>query len=161
MSNSITPVRGTITNPFGSIFSDRFFDSFFNDAPIYGVTRNNRTNNGFNPKFNVQQSETGYTISIAAPGVSKEDINVSVEDNTLNIEIARDTAEKDTDASDRAQIISSHKGIQDYSFNRKISLEKASIETDKITSSYKNGILTITLPKSAVAQPKKIDVKVE
>ena len=30
MSNSITPVRGTITNPFGSIFSDRFFDSFFN-----------------------------------------------------------------------------------------------------------------------------------
>ena len=112
------------------------------------------------PQMDIVERGSGYEIAVAAPGANK-DINVSVEDNTLNIEIARDTAEKDTDASDRAQIISSHKGIQDYSFNRKISLEKASIETDKITSGYKNGILTITLPKSEVAQPKKIDVKVE
>ena len=69
MSNSITPVRGTITNPFGSIFSDRFFDSFFNDAPVYGVSRSNRRDGGFSPRFNVQQNETGYTISVAAPGV--------------------------------------------------------------------------------------------
>ena len=112
------------------------------------------------PQMDIVERGSGYEIAVAAPGANK-DINVSVEDNNLNIEIARDTSEKDADASDRAQIVSSHKGIQDYSFNRKISLEKASIETDKITSSYKNGILTITLPKSAVAQPKKIAVKVE
>jgi len=112
------------------------------------------------PQMDIVERSSGYEIAVAAPGANK-DINVSVEDNNLNIEIARDTSEKDADASDRAQIVSSHKGIQDYSFNRKISLEKASIETDKITSSYKNGILTITLPKSAVAQPKKIAVKVE
>ena len=112
------------------------------------------------PQMDIVERSSGYEIAVAAPGANK-DINVSVEDNNLSIEIARDTSEKDADASDRAQIVSSHKGIQDYSFNRKISLEKASIETDKITSGYKNGILTITLPKSEVAQPKKIDVKVE
>jgi len=112
------------------------------------------------PQMDIVERGSGYEIAVAAPGANK-DINVSVEDNNLNIEIVRDTSEKDADASDRAQIVSSHKGIQDYSFNRKISLEKASIETDKITSGYKNGILTITLPKSEVAQPKKIDVKVE
>jgi len=105
--------------------------------------------------MDIVERSSGYEIAVAAPGAN-EDITVSVEDNTLNIEIARDTSEKDTDG-----IVSSHKGIQDYAFNRKISLEKASIETDKITSGYKNGILTITLPKSAVAQPKKIAVKVE
>ena len=107
------------------------------------------------PQMDIVERSSGYEIAVAAPGAN-EDINVSVEDNTLNIEIARDTSEEDTEG-----IVSSHKGIQDYSFNRKISLEKASIETDNITSSYKNGILTITLPKSEVAQPKKIDVKVE
>ena len=133
-----------------------FMYRFFNSPWI----TTNRSPLERTPQMDIVERGSGYEIAVAAPGANK-DINVSVEDNTLNIEIARDTADKDTDASDRAQIISSHKGIQDYSFNRKISLEKASIETDKITSSYKNGILTITLPKSAVAQPKKIDVKVE
>ena len=79
MSNSITPIRGTITNPFGSFFSDRFFDSFFNDAPIYGAGRSPPRDNKFGPRYNVQQKETGYIISIAAPGVSKEDININIE----------------------------------------------------------------------------------
>ena len=118
------------------------------------------------PQMDVIERTSSYEIAVAAPGAN-EDINVSVEDTTLNIEIVRDTTElsvgdgDDPYAQEDDDIITSHKGIQDYSFNRKISLEKASIETDKITSSYKNGILTITLPKSAVVQPKKISVKVE
>ena len=95
MSNSITPVRGTTTNPFGSFFSDRFFDSFFSDAPIYGVTRSRRET-GITPRFNVSQTETGYTISVAAPGVSKEDINVNIEANTLTISY---TEEETTETS--------------------------------------------------------------
>jgi len=111
------------------------------------------------PQMDIVERSSGYEIAVAAPGAN-EDINVSVEDNTLNIEIARDTSEGSAN-DDTDNVLSSHKGIQDYSFNRKISLEKASIETDKITSGYRNGILTIHLPKAETAQPKKIDVKVE
>ena len=145
MSNSITPVRGTITNPFGSIFSDRFFDSFFNDAPIYGVTRNNRTNNGFNPKFNVQQSETGYTISIAAPGVSKEDINVSVEDNTLTISY---TQEENTENSFACS-----------SFRRAWRLPEGT-DVENITAACENGILSLSVPTAdATTYTRTIKIK--
>ena len=128
-----------------------FMYRFFNSPWI----TTNRSPLERTPQMDIVERGSGYEIAEAAPGANK-DINVSVEDNTLNIEISRDTSSEGTD-----DIVSSHKGIQDYSFNRKISLEKTSIETNQITSGYKNGILTIHLPKAETAQPKKIDVKVE
>ena len=131
MSNSITPVRGTITNPFGSIFSDRFFDSFFSDAPIYGVSRSNRRDTGFSPRFNVQQSETGYVISVAAPGVSKEDVNVNIEDNTLTISY---TQEENTETSFACS-----------SFRRSWRLPEGT-DVENITAACENGILSLSVP---------------
>ena len=93
MSNSITPVRGTTTNPFGSFFSDRFFDSFFSDTDYQGNTTTRDRNHS---TVNMSQAETGYTISVAAPGVSKEDINVNIETNTLTISY---TEEETTETS--------------------------------------------------------------
>ena len=130
MSNSITPVRGTITKPFGSIFSDRFFDSFFSDAPIYGVTRNRRET-GITPRFNVSQTETGYSISVAAPGVSKEDININIEANTLAISY---TQEENTEASFACS-----------SFRRSWRLPEGT-DVENITATYQNGILSLSVP---------------
>jgi len=145
MSNSITPVRGTITNPFGSIFSDRFFDSFFSDAPIYGVSRSNRRDTGFSPRFNVQQSETGYVISVAAPGVSKEDINVNIEHNTLTISY---TQEENTETSFACS-----------SFRRSWRLPEGT-DIENITAAYENGILSLSVPTAdAKTYTRTIEVK--
>tara|TARA_Y100001970_G_C13944324_1_gene704800 strand:- start:168 stop:605 length:438 start_codon:yes stop_codon:yes gene_type:complete len=145
MSNSITPVRGTITNPFGSIFSDRFFDSFFSDAPIYGVSRSNRRDTGFSPRFNVQQSETGYVISVAAPGVSKEDVNVNIEDNTLTISY---TQEENTETSFACS-----------SFRRSWRLPEGT-DIENITAAYENGILSLSVPTAdAKTYTRTIEVK--
>ena len=131
MSNSITPVRGTITNPFGSIFSDRFFDSFFSDAPIYGVSRSNRRDTGFNPRFNVQQSQTGYTISVATPGINKKDVNVHIEANNLTISY---TQEENTKSSFACS-----------SFRRSWRLPEGT-DIENITAAYENGILSLSVP---------------
>ena len=145
MSNSITPVRGTITNPFGSIFSDRFFDSFFNDAPVYGVSRSNRRDTGFSPRFNVQQNETGYTISVAAPGVSKEDVNVNIEDNTLTISY---TQEENTESSFACS-----------SFRRSWRLPEGT-DIENITAAYENGILSLSVPTAdATTYTRTIEIK--
>ena len=131
MSNSITPVRGTITNPFGSIFSDRFFDSFFNDAPVYGVSRSNRRDTGFSPRFNVQQNDAGYLICVAAPGISKKDVNINIEDNTLTISY---TQEENTEASFACS-----------SFRRSWRLPEGT-DVENITAAYENGILSLSVP---------------
>ena len=144
MSNSITPVRGTITKPFGSIFSDRFFDSFFSDAPIYGVTRNRRET-GITPRFNVSQTETGYSISVAAPGVSKEDININIEANTLAISY---TQEENTEASFACS-----------SFRRSWRLPEGT-DIENITAAYENGILSLSVPTAdAKTYTRTIEVK--
>ena len=144
MSNSITPVRGTITNPFGSIFSDRFFDSFFSDAPIYGVTRSRRET-GITPRFNVSQTETGYSISVAAPGVSKEDININIEANTLAISY---TQEENTEASFACS-----------SFRRSWRLPEGT-DIENITAAYENGILSLSVPTAdAKTYTRTIEVK--
>ena len=144
MSNSITPVRGTITNPFGSIFSDRFFDSFFSDAPIYGVTRNRRET-GITPRFNVSQTETGYFISVAAPGVSKEDISINIEANTLAISY---TQEENTEASFACS-----------SFRRSWRLPEGT-DIENITAAYENGILSLSVPTAdAKTYTRTIEVK--
>ena len=135
MSNSITPVRGTTTSPFGSFFSDRFFDSFFSDAPIYGVTRTKRET-GITPRFNVSQAETGYTISVAAPGVSKEDINVNIEANTLTISY---TEEETTETSFACS-----------SFRRSWRLPEGT-DVENITAPYHNGILSLSVPTADAA----------
>ena len=144
MSNSITPVRGTITNPFGSIFSDRFFDSFFSDAPIYGVTRS-RGETGITPRFNVSQTETGYSISVAAPGVSKEDININIEANTLAISY---TQEENTETSFACS-----------SFRRSWRLPEGT-DIENITAAYENGILSLSVPTAdAKTYTRTIEVK--
>jgi len=144
MSNSITPVRGTTTNPFGSFFSDRFFDSFFSDAPIYGVARNRRET-GITPRFNVSQAETGYTISVAAPGVSKEDINVNIEANTLTISY---TEEETTETSFACS-----------SFRRSWRLPEAT-DVENITATYENGILSLSVPTAdATTYTRTIEVE--
>ena len=145
MSNSITPIRGTITNPFGSIFSDRFFDSFFNDAPIYGVSRNNRRDHAINVRFNVQQNETGYTISVAAPGVSKDDINVNIEANDLTISY---TQEENTETSFACS-----------SFRRSWRLPEGT-DVENITAAYENGILSLSVPTAdATTYTRTIEIK--
>ena len=145
MSTLITPARGTTTSPFGSIFSDRFFDSFFNDAPIYGVTRNNRREAGLNPRFNVQQNKTGYIISIAAPGVSKKDINVNIEDNTLTISY---TQEENTENSFACS-----------SFRRAWRLPEGT-DVENITAACENGILSLSVPTAdATTYTRTIKIK--
>ena len=105
--------------------------------------------------FDIVEHTDRFEFRVAYPGAT--DVNVMVEDDILSMRrMLREQEEEDSD------MVKYHvKGINNYSFNKRISLAKVSIEQTKITSSYKKGILTIIMPKSETAKPSVIAVKVD
>jgi len=102
-----------------------------------------------NPAVNIKENDKSYCIDIAAPGLNKDNIEVSYENKILSIEVVNDNKDLNMEYN-RFEF--------DYnSFKRSFKLPD-SIELSKIDASYLNGILSISLPKKkeAQTQPKKL-----
>ncbi len=123
------------------------FDTFFNELAPF-----DRNEGIFNPNLDVSENDNAYTVSIELPGLDEEAINVSLEKNVLTI-----SGEKKDETEDKGE--NYHRIERRYgSFKRSVALP-AAIEADNIDATFKNGVLTVVLPKSAEAQAKKIAVK--
>ena len=106
--------------------------------------------------MDVIEGELGYEMQIAIPGASKEDIKVDIKQGSLTIEAIRPKIENES-------IKYLYKGLSAFEFKRTFSdLDtNLKVDTEKITSAYKDGLLTITLPKKQEALPRVIPVEVK
>jgi len=101
------------------------------------------------PASNVLESENGYTIEMAIPGFSKEDLHIDVEKNLLTISVDKKEAE---------DIKYKLREFNYNQFKRSFRLPK-SVDVEAIEAKFKKGILEISLPKKPVTPAKKIDIK--
>lgn len=107
---------------------------------------------GWEPNIDVYDDKDKITVKAEVPGMKKEDIEVSVEGNVLTI------------AGERKEEHEEHKGEAFRSeryfgrFERSVSLSEA-VDPGKVQANYKDGVLTITLPKSEQQKAKQIEVK--
>jgi HSP20 family protein len=100
----------------------------------------------------VVENPNEYLISVDLPGVKPEDVKLEMEDGKLTISGKRETlVEEDTKHVHR---IERTKG----SFHRMITLPRE-IDSDKIDAKYEQGVLHVTLPKSAERQARKIEIR--
>lgn len=105
------------------------------------------------PPVNITEDKDAYYIRAELPGVKPEDIELSVEQDTVILGGERKAEElKDVTYHRREREMGK--------FRRAIRLPGA-FNPDKVEARFKNGILTITLPKSEEAKPRKIAVKAE
>jgi len=146
MSTALNLARRNNLSPFfGSRAADRLFDSVFDSFFSYPFESaiNTRTP-AISPSYNVTQSEDGYEISVAAPGVNKDDIEVNIDSNTLTISHKQ---EEETENSFACS-----------SFSRSWRLPEGT-EIDNITASYDKGILTLSVPTAdAAISNRKIEI---
>ena len=104
----------------------------------------------------VDISEVGDNVEVRAeiPGVSEEDVHVSVTDHVLTLR-----GEKKQDSSEERG--SYYRVERDYgSFQRTFALPK-DFQTENITATFKNGVLTVSIPKAEEAKPKEIEIITE
>ncbi len=130
---------------------DRLLDTFLFGRPKTGGAIGEEE---WQPPIDVAETENELIVNVEIPGVDPEEIDVSLSGDTLLIrgEKKPETEEKGEDY---------HLLERNYgTFIRSIDLP-VEVQNDKINASYKNGVLTIVLPKSERTQKKEIKIKVE
>ena len=104
------------------------------------------------PRVDIAETENGFEIRAELPGVSENDVNVSVTDNLLIIK-GEKQQEEETEGKNY------HRVERRYgSFQRSFTLPRH-IETDAINAEFKDGVLTLGIPKAEVAKPTEISIK--
>lgn len=102
------------------------------------------------PAINVKESEKDYTVELAAPGLTKDDFNVNIDnDGNLHIKIENKSNKKDEDKK-------SHYLRREFSYSKyeQTLLLPDDVEKDKIAASVNHGVLTVELPKLVKAEEK-------
>ena len=128
---------------------DRLWDSFFER----GVRRTDEEGEWL-PSLDVAETKNDVVVKAEIPGMDPKDIDISLTNGLLTIKgekkEEREEKEKDYHLVERSY----------GTFTRWIRLPKE-VQRDKINASYKNGVPTVTLPKSEEAKKKEIKIKVE
>jgi HSP20 family protein len=135
------------TNPlFPSVFNDFFkpWGEWFDGGNVWNV-----------PAVNISESKDAYKVSLAVPGMKKEDFKIDLDGNMLTI-----SSEKKEEKEEKDEKFT-RKEYSFSSFSRSFTVPD-DIEADKIAASYKDGVLELKLPKKEPvkkAESKKIEIK--
>lgn len=105
------------------------------------------------PALDVVDDEDAFLVRATLPGLTPEDIEVSVEDDVLTIKAERS---EEHEESDENYLLRERR----YgSYHRSVRLP-VGVDGENVTAEIKDGVLTLTLPKREEHKPKKIEVKV-
>jgi HSP20 family protein len=120
----------------------REMSRLFEDSPLRGPSRW--------PETNIYESGDAYVLVSKVPGLSKDEIDISVKDNTLTITGVRKNPRPEKARNHLAERFSG-KFERSFLLNQKIDL-------DKIKAESENGLLIVNLPKAGEAKPRKIEI---
>jgi HSP20 family protein len=127
---------------------DRLFES-----PWTELARTSQLLSGWTPALDVHEDKDNFVVQAELPGMKREEIDVSLHDGVLSISGERKTEKK----YEEAEVYRTERFFG--KFQRTVTLPTP-VAADKVKAQYKDGVLTITLPKTEEAKPKQIDVNV-
>ena len=151
------------------VFRDPFFDAFDDfvnySVPSYVAIGDDKDNkkdavqkvrrdvitpfSGFG-RMDLHENDKSYEMKVDIPGMKKEDIKLTTEENKLVIE-----GERKDEKDDKCHFVERHFG----SFHREVCLP-VNAEMDKISASYENGVLSVSVPKKEEVKPAKKQITV-
>ncbi|HYG21820.1 MAG TPA: Hsp20/alpha crystallin family protein [Verrucomicrobiae bacterium] len=126
---------------------DRFFET-----PLAELARNSQVFSGWSPALDLYEDSDKFTVHVELPGMNKEDIDISLHGGSLSISGERKVEEK----HESSEAYRSERYVG--RFQRSVHLP-APVAGDRVTAQYKDGVLTVTLPKAEEAKAKQISVQ--
>jgi len=140
-------------DPFSEIDSifNRMMPRGFGSWPRMAFGENGGTKLEWAPSADISETDKEYLIRVGLPGVKKEDIKVSVSDGSITVEGER--KQQKEEKGEKFHRVESFYG----SFARRFSLPD-NIREESVTSDYKDGVLSVRIPKTEAQKPKQIAV---
>jgi HSP20 family protein len=127
-----------------------FFNDFLNRDWYDWSNQNFSLTNTTIPSVNIKETENEFEVDMAAPGMTKDDFRIELNNSVLTISSEKQSDNKTNEGKNITRREFSYK-----SFSRSFTLP-AIVETDKISAKYENGILRLNIPKKEEAKPKPV-----
>lgn len=146
MMRALAPWRGmeTLRQEMERVF-DRFFEPRWDEFEAVGA---------WAPKLDFSETKDAFVVKAEVPGVEQKDISVSIQDQMLTI---RGEKHKEKEEKDEKY----HRVERSWgAFARTIALP-AGVDTGKVDATFKDGVLSVKLPKTPAAKGTTIPVKAE
>ena len=133
-------------------------------APVFGLRREidklfedafgGATDSGFkwNPAVDIRENDSELRLDVELPGISPEEVEVTAENGVLTVRGEKRSERKEDDTS-RYHVVERSYG----SFMRSFQLPQG-LDEDRIEATFDNGILSVHIPKSALPQPRRIQI---
>ena len=141
-------VKRNYSSPSANRYYNNFFDDFFSgnffDTDNYEPV-------DWSPRMEVEESENEFLLNVEVPGMSKKDVDISVKENVITISGEKKSQERKKESAYYLNEI--HYGR----FSRSFRLP-GNVDVDKIKGTWNEGVLTVQIPKTELAKPRKIEI---
>ena len=136
-NRTLVPFAG-LRGPWSGLDSeiDRLFESVLGDYTAPTADRF---------PVDLYEDKENYYVRAELPGVDRNDVNVEMVEEYLTISASRKNTQDGNE--------------QSFSFSRSVSIPE-SVQNEKVSAQYQDGVLTVTLPKKEEAKPRKIAISV-
>ena len=106
----------------------------------------------WSPALDVEETEDAFEVHLEAPGIKPDDIEITLEEGVLSISGERKFYEDKSEEGFRR--VERRFGR----FHRALRLP-APVDADKVAATYRDGLLSVSVPKAEAAKPRKIEIK--
>ena len=140
-----------------------------NELSLFDSLFNNTMDNVFDgysyrttmvPKVDVKETENAYSLDMARPGRTENDVNIELDHNTLTISSKKEETTEKSEGTEKNN--NSGKWLirerRTSEFSRSFRLPE-DVDNENVKATFKNGILNVMMPRKALATPKRIAIE--
>lgn len=144
--------RSLVRDPFFRDMDRLFSEQILGPMNLFNRWAEEGLRDTWVPPVDVQETETSLLFTAELPGLSKDDIEITIEDNVLTVSGERKFNEK-TEGENYHRIERAY-----GKFSRSFSLP-AQVDSKKVSATFQEGLLRLEVPKTEAAKPHKIEIR--